>query len=409
MSKYVIIGNSAAAVGAVEGIRSTDTSGDITIVSSESHHTYSRPLISYLLQKKTDLSRMKYRPDSFYDENCCDIIYKTVVTALDPEKKCVYLSTGKNLSYEKLLVAAGSTPFVPPMTGLDAVKKKFSFSCLDDALALEKELGRSSRVLIIGAGLIGLKCAEGILDRVGSVTVVDLAPRVLSSILDEESSAMVRTHLEEKGIRFLLDDSVAEFSGSRAVLQSGVTLGFDILVTAVGVRANASLVKNAGGECGRGIIIDERCQTGLADVYAAGDCAEGTDLVTGQRRVLALLPNAYMQGHCAGVNMAGGGETFNTAMAMNSMGLFGLHMMTAGSYEGECYVSRDGGLKKLFYKDDRLVGFIVIGDTSSVGIYTSLIRNKTPLSSIDFDLICQKPTLMAFSKERRAELLGGAV
>ena len=352
---------------------------------------------------------MKYRSDSFYDENCCDIIYKTVVTSLDPEKKCVYLNTGKKLSYEKLLVAAGSSPFVPPMTGLENVEKKFSFACLDDALALESELKRSSRVLIIGAGLIGLKCAEGILNRVSSVTVVDLAPRVLSSILDEEASAVVQTHLEEKGLRFILGDSVAEFSGGRAVLKSGTTLGFDILVTAVGVRANSSLVKDAGGDCGRGVSIDERCQTSLPGVYAAGDCAEGADLVTGEHRVLALLPNAYMQGHCAGVNMAGGEEAFNTAMAMNSMGLFGLHMMTAGSYEGDCYVSREGGLKKLFYKDNRLVGFIVIGDTSSVGIYTSLIRNKTPLDSIDFELICEKPTLMAFSKEKRAELLGGAV
>lgn len=409
MSKYVIIGNSAAAIGAVEGIRSTDKQGSITIVSAEGQHVYSRPLISYLLLKKTDLTRMKYRPDSFYDENGCDIIYQTEATAIDPKEKSVLLCTGKKLSYEKLMIATGSSPFLPPMSGIEQVEKRFSFSCLDDALALQKTIKRSSRVLIIGAGLIGLKCAEGILDRVSSVTVLDLAPRVLSSILDEDSSAMVQAHLEEKGLLFILGDSVKEFSSGRALLQSGQSVGFDILVTAVGVRANISLIKDAGGACGRGISVDERCKTSLPDIFAGGDCTESTDLVSGQTRVLALLPNAYMQGHCAGVNMAGGEETFDKAMAMNSMGLLGLHMMTAGIYEGECYVSREGGLKKLFYKENRLVGFIILGDTSAAGIYTSLIRDKTPLDSIDFDLICQKPTLMAFSKEKRAKLLGGAV
>lgn len=409
MSKYVIIGNSAAAAGAVEGIRQVDKEGDITIISAESHHSYSRPLISYLLQKKTDLERMKYRPERFYDENGCDIIYKTVAKAIDPKEKSVYLSTGEKISYERLLVAAGSSPFLPPMPGYEQVKNKFSFSCLDDALALERELKPSARVLIIGAGLIGLKCAEGIFDRVGSVTVIDLAPRVLPSILDEEASELVKAHLEEKGLRFILGDSVAEFSNGMAVLKSGASCGFDILVTAVGVRANTALVKEAGGDCGRGISIDKCCKTTLPDVFAAGDCAEGTDLVSGEKKVLALLPNAYMQGHCAGINMAGGQESFETAMAMNAMGLFGLHLMTAGAYEGECFISRDGGLKKLFYKDKRLAGFIIIGDTAAAGIYTALIREKTPLESIDFDLICQKPTLMAFSKEKRAELLGGVV
>ena len=189
--EYVIVGNSAAAVGAVEGIRQLDTKGKITVISNETQHTYSRPLISYLLQGKTDKQLMKYRPDSFYIDNGCTTVFGKTVTAIDRESKAIGLDDGKRISYDKLLIATGSSPFVPPMPGLEAVKKRFCFMSLDDADALEAALFPEARVLIVGAGLIGLKCAEGILARVGEITVVDLAPRILSSILDEEGAKTV--------------------------------------------------------------------------------------------------------------------------------------------------------------------------------------------------------------------------
>ena len=122
MAKYVIIGNSTAAIGCVEGIRSKDKDGEIVLIASENHHTYARPLISYLLQGKTDEERMKYRPDSFYEENHVTAKLGETVTKLDPEKKTVTLKSGEEIPYEKLLVATGSTPFVPPMEGLDTAK-----------------------------------------------------------------------------------------------------------------------------------------------------------------------------------------------------------------------------------------------------------------------------------------------
>ena len=200
MAKYVIIGNSTAAIGCVEGIRSKDKDGEIVLIASENHHTYARPLISYLLQGKTDEERMKYRPDSFYEENHVTAKLGETVTKLDPEKKTVTLKSGEEIPYEKLLVATGSTPFVPPMEGLDTVPEKFTFMSLDDAHALESVLTKDSRVLIIGAGLIGLKCAEGIKERVKSITVVDLADCVLPSILDETGSAIVKDFLEKQDI-----------------------------------------------------------------------------------------------------------------------------------------------------------------------------------------------------------------
>lgn len=408
--KYVLIGNSAAAVACVEGIRQRDREGDITMVTNEPYHTYSRPLISYLLAEKTDRERMKYRPDDFYKKNRCELIAGVSADHLEPKRKTVVLSDGRELPYDRLLVAAGSSPAVPPIKGLEAVGNMTTFLSLDDALRLEKMLTPFSRVLIMGAGLIGLKCAEGIAGKAKSITVVDMADHILPSILDQEASLPVQRRMEEHGIEFVLSDAAQELHPDRAVLKSGRDIRFDILVMAVGVRPNVRLVQNAGGAVKRGIVTDSRGQTSIPDVYAAGDCTESRDITTGEEKVLALLPNAYLQGECAGINMAGGNQSYDKAIPMNSIGFFGLHLMTAGSCGGEAYLEKNGGnYKKLFVRENRLAGYILIGDVARAGIYTSLIREQTPLSALDFELIRQKPQLMAFSRTKRNEMLGGNV
>ncbi len=411
MKKYVIVGNGAAAVGCAEGIRSVDREGEITVISAENRHVYCRPLISYYLEGKTDEKKMKYRPDEFYTSNGCKVLYGVSAERIDSDTKTVLLSNGDTVGYDELCIAAGSSPFVPPMEGLGTVGQKYSFMTLDDALSIEKAIKPESRVLIVGAGLIGLKCAEGIHGRVKSITVCDLADRVLSSILDAEGAETVQKYLEDNGLRFLLGDSVARFEGGTAHMKSGKTVDFDILVLAVGVRANTSLVKDIGGVCGRGITIDERMKTSLDSIYAAGDCTESVDVSDGRVKVMALMPNAYLQGRCAGINMAGGDSVFDNAIPMNSIGFFGLHIMTAGSREGcEVYEERaDGRIKKLFTKDGFLVGFMLIGDTARAGIYTNMIRNRVPLDEIDFDSLKKVPNLFAFNAEYRRNKLGGVV
>lgn len=410
MKQYVIIGNGVAATGCIEGIRSTDRNGRIVVVSEEKHAVYCRPLISYYLEGKTDLERMNYRSNDYYSETDCDVLYGKKAVKIDKESKTVVLDDDTVIPYDAVCVAAGSTPFIPSFEGLDSVENKFSFMTIDDTLALESAITEKSNVLIIGAGLIGLKCAEGLKERVASITVCDLADRVLSSILDEECAAMMQKHLEANGIRFMLGDSAERFDKNSALMKSGKTVDFDILVMAVGVRANTSLVSDIGGETNRGIIINERMETTVHDIYAAGDCTEGEDISCGQKRVLALLPNAYMQGRCAGINMAGGNEIFDKAIPMNSIGFFGLHAMTAGSYTGEVYEEKsENTLKKLFISNGVLSGYILIGCTDRAGIYTSLIREKTPLDSVNFEMLKKVTTLAAFSSKNRRKMLGGVV
>ena len=407
--RYVIIGNSAAGIGAVEGIRQLDKQGEIIIISSEPHHTYSRPLISYLLLGKTDEQKMKYRDDDFYTRNGCKVLAGKTVTEIKPAHKQVVIDDGSVIPYDKLLIGTGSSAFIPSFGGLDTVSEKFTFMTLEDARKLEAALSKDKKVLIVGAGLIGLKCAEGISDKAGSITVIDLAPRVLSSILDESGARRVQDTLESKGMKFLLSTGVKRFDGNCAVLDNEETIEFDIVVLAVGVRPNTALLTGIA-EIDRGTVINGKSETTAKDIYAAGDCTQTRDVSSGQSRIMALLPNAYMQGECAGVNMAGGNRSFDKAIPMNAIGFFGLHIITAGNYSGDVYCEDgEGSYKRLFYSDNRLNGYILIGKVEKAGIYTSLIRECTPLDSIDFALICEKPGLMAFTREVRNQKLGGAV
>jgi len=406
--KYVIIGNSAAAVGAVEAIRKNDREGRIVIASSENYHVYSRPLISYLLMGKTNEEKMKYRNDDFYKDNGCELKLNKTAQRIDIGQKRVIFEDGDNENYDTLLIATGSSPVIPPIPGLDKVKNKYTFTTLDDAKALDGALKENSRVLIMGAGLIGLKCAEGISKRKVRITCVDLSYKVLSSILDDESSEIIKKHLEENQIKFYLKRQVIEFEENLALLDDNTKIPFDVLVLAVGVRPNISLFKDAGGRTNRGILIDERCRTSIPNIYAAGDCCESMDASSGEVKVMALLPNAYMQGECAGMNMSGVDFVFDRAIPMNAIGLFGKHIITAGTYSGDAYLETDGkSYKKLFYSKNRLNGFILVGHIEKAGIYTALVREKTPLHTLDFELICKAPGLMALQKKEREEILGG--
>ncbi len=411
--KYVIIGNGPAAVSCIDGIRSIDQKGDITVISKEAHRAYFRPLISYYLEGKSKEKNIYCRADDFYQKNHVETVLSEAV-AIDRDHKIVSLSGGENIAYGRLCICSGSSPFVPPMKGLNTVEKKFTFLTIDDSFALEQAVNENSRVLIIGAGLIGLKCAEGLRDRAKSVTVCDLAPRVLSSILDDECASIVQQHLEKCGIQFSLSNTAEFFDGGTAHMMDGSVIDFDVLVLALGVRPNIGFFKDAGGECNRAILVDNSMKTSIEDIYAAGDCVEQYDISYGKKRIMALLPNANIGGFIAGVNMAGGSKAFDNAVPMNSIGFWGLHMMTAGTYAtgGDAKMieeKSEKSIKRFFVRDNRLIGFIIIGDVKSAGIYTNLVRSQTDLSDLDLSALIKNPNLLPFSEKYRRKTLRGVV
>lgn len=419
--EYVIIGNSAAAIGAVEGIRKIDKINPITIIAAEPYHTYSRPLISYYLAGKVSEEQMYYRPRDYYEKYGVNFCGGVAVSDVNVETKKVLLAGGGEVSYDKLLIATGGKPFIPTLEGLDK-DHVYTFQKWDDVKAVGQVARIGKKAVIIGAGLIGMKAAEALYYAGVDVTVVELANRVLSSILDEKAAGIVQNVMEEHGIKFVLKTTVSRILGDKAVtgvlLANGVELACDFLIVAIGVVPNTDPVKNTPVRVNRGILVDEKMATNVSDVYAAGDVSEGRDALLQVDRVIPILPNAYRQGETAGQNMAGAQATFAGGFAMNAIGFFGFSVTTAGilaaqgpEYE-EAIVSLPGDrvYRKLVFKNDYLVGYIALKEINRVGMLTSLISDKITVKPFKDKLLKKDLGFIDWPEELRKErmLRGGS-
>lgn len=417
--KYVIIGASAAGIAAAQTIRETDKNGEITVLTKENYFPYSRPSISYLLKGTVEEKRMFLKRPQFYAENNINVITGTQVTKIDREKKIVKAGR-KEYPYDKLCIATGSKPFVPHVENADGCKNVFTFLDLASAKALKKAVNKNSRAVVIGAGLIGMKAAEGLSKICASVDVAELSPRVLPSILDEKSAVFVKKYLEEHGISFHLQDTavtanVKNGTVKSVLLKSGETLECDVLVIAVGVRPETALAEKAGLEVNRGIIVNQQTmQTSDKDIYAAGDCTVSVDMLDGSEKIIALWPNAVYQGMAAGAHMAGENPETNGAYSVNAIDFYGLRICTCGliNAAGEQYsdkVKTNGtSYKRLIFEGSRLVGFVLINSSENAGIYTNLISNKVDLSTLEGDIM-ETPSLFLFNRETRTEKLTGGI
>ena len=243
--------------------------------------------------------------------------------------------------------------------------------------------------------------------------MVELADRVLAAVIDKQGGDIVSDHLEKNGIKCITGNSVEAFNNNEAILKNGEAVGCDILVVAVGVRPNVRLAESAGISINKGIVTNENMQTSNPDIYAAGDCVESFDITDGSKRILALWPNAVRQGIIAGSHMAGGAEPAEKGtMPLNSVGFFSLNVMTCGitdprdnSYE--TIIKTEGQkYKKFVIKDDVLRGFVLVDSPHRAGLYTALVRDKKPLSSLSGD-ITEEMGLINFSKDEIKKKIGG--
>ncbi len=418
--RYCIIGNSAAAIGAVESIRQYDAKNSILLIAHEPYHTYSRPLISYFLAGVKKEENMRYRPKDFYQKNNVEVKLGKKAVFLDTEGEQVILEGNEKVTYDRLLLATGGKPFVPPVKGLEELHGDgiHTFIKLDDAKELKKDAVPGKKAVIVGAGLIGLKAAEGLVKREVDVTVIDLAPHILGSILDESAAQLVQQHLESKGIQFYLGTTAEAITrsgkGKTVSLADGTELAADIVVMAVGVVPNTDLVKQTGIKVNRGIVTDDHMRTSVDGIYAAGDVAENYDLLLRQNRVIPILPNAYQQGRVAGANMTGEDVVYPGGFPKNAIGFFGLPMVTAGLLkdpDAKEYVKQaEDKYLKLLVKDGRLVGFIRINAVDRSGILTGLMLEQADISDIIDQLLNSDPGLIVLPGEtRRSRLQGGVV
>lgn len=417
--KYVIIGASAAGLAAAEAVRKYDAQGTVTVLTEEEYMPYSRPSISYYLKGKVKESNMTLRKPAFYKEKKIDVITSSKVTAIDTEKKIVKAGR-KNYPYDKLCLCTGSKPFVPPMDNVEGKANALTFLDLKATKAVKTLANDKTRVVVIGAGLIGMKAAEGLVKICKSVDVVELAPRVLPSILDAKSAKQVKKHLENNGIRFHLENTVVKASSkgkqiTAVTLKDGKKLPCDLLILAVGVRPQTELAEKAGLEVNRGIITDtETMQTSNPDIYAAGDCCVSTDMLDGSKKIIALWPNAVQQGNVAGAQMAGADVTVGGTYSVNAIDFFGLRICTCGliNAQGEQYsdkIRQDGDVyKRLVFEGDKLVGYVLINSSVNAGMYTNLISNKISLDTIQGDIM-DNPSIFMFDKDTRITKLRGGV
>ena len=405
MKKYVLIGGSIATEGAIEGILSATKNADITVICGEKRPLYSRPLISYALEKKTTDEKMYFHGEDYYEKKGVKAVY-AVADTVDHEKKVV-IAEGKEYPYDELLIATGSKPFVPPIKGLESVGKKHTFYTMDDMLGLRADLEKGGKVLIVGAGLIGMKCAEGVKEYTDDIVIADMAPRPLPAATTPEAGAIVQERLSSI-IDFRLNAALDHFDGNKAVFGSGEEVAFDILVLALGVRPQVGLLKEIGAETNRGIVVNEKMQTNLPHIYAAGDVVESYEAVGESKRLLQLFPSAYLGGKTAGKNMAGEAAAFLTDIPMNATNLFGVRITSAGLFIGEkTEVTMGEDYRALYTEDGVIKGFILIGDSARAGILTDFIRKKRPIGNLDAKELLAGRDLSVYPAEERRAALGG--
>ncbi|MFX1519478.1 MAG: NAD(P)/FAD-dependent oxidoreductase [Promethearchaeota archaeon] len=421
---YVIIGNSAGGIGAVEAIREVDKTNTIALISDEPYSAYSRPLISYLLAEKVKLDDIYLRKPNFYEDNSITTFFGIQATNIDFNQKKVALKNGKIVQYEKLLLATGGTPFVPDMPGLDKNGVFRGFNTLDTTLELQKTIIEEKRLraVILGGGLIGLKAAEALKMKGLDVIVVELLDRLMPLVIDQSASQWVETVLENQGIKIITGNTISAITGKISnpnevggvILKNGSTIRCDIVVVAIGVRPRIEVVKESGLEVNRGILVNKRMETSIPDVYACGDCAEVYDFIMDSFRLTPLWPTAFVGGRIAGFNMAGECKEYHWGTSMNSTTFFGFPIISAGiinlsEEEKSDYEilsqNTEKFYKSIILKENKIMGFVLANEINRAGIFLGLMRNKIDVSEFKEDLLSENFGLIHLSDQVRNDLL----
>ena len=419
MTRYVIVGNSAGGIGAVEGIREVDAEGQLVLISDEPHPAYSRPLISEYLAGEKSWREMLYRDERFYERRRVETHLGQRVQRLDLSG-WLELKGGERLEWDRLLLATGGRPIVPPMPGRD-LEGVYTFTTLEDARALSAGIANARTAVVVGGGLIGLSVAEALLKRGLSVHLIELRERVLSLVLDETASRMVENRLRQAGIQVITDASVAAIAPRSSdpsrlgsvTLKSGPELPCDVVVVAIGVSPRVDLAAQAGLVVNRGIAVDRQMATSAPGVYACGDAAEAYDFVHAASRVVPIWPSAYLGGRIAGLNAAGRPHAYPGGTSMNSLKYFGLCVASAGEItaDGDPELKtiaggiHQGRYRKVALRDGRVVGFVMAGEVEAAGLLLGLMRDGVSVRGYEAALVEKGFNLMALPAALRRERL----
>ena len=386
---YVIVGAGPAGVIAAETLRKTDASGSVTVIGGEPEAPYSRMALPYLLAENIGEEGTHLRHGAGHYEGIGVDVRHGRVTGIAPDRNTVTLDGGDTLNYDRLLIATGAHPTRPPIPGIDLDGVESCWT-LADGRRIAAGAKAGSKVVLMGAGFIGCIVLEALVARGFELTVVEMEERMLPRMMDDTGGAMIKRWCEGKGVKVLIGTRIegiaAANGGFRLDLGGDGTLDADMVVCATGVAPNLDFLDGSGIATDHGILVNERLETNVAGVYAAGDVAQGPDFSTGKQEVHAIQPTASEHGRIAARNMAGHETRFGGSLAMNVLNTVGLISSSYGLWMGvdggnRAVAADENAFKylRLEFDGDLLVGALALGLTQHVGVLRGLIQTKVRL------------------------------
>ena len=400
---YLIIGGSAAGMAAAQAIREKDPKGMITVLSEEPDMPYFRPMIPYIVTGKKKEENIGLSGNGPYTATGVEVRTGSRVDSVDTSRRTVSIIGKGQLPYDKLLLATGSSPFIPPDLEGTGASGFFTLRKLSDARAMARRAENTNHAVLLGGGLLNLKAAFALLELGVKVTLVVFSPEILSQLMEPEDAGLIRNALDKAGLKIITGHNakrvLSDKSGVTGVLlDNGSEIACQMSCIGKGVRPNINFLTGSTIAVDKGIVVDKYTACSDSHAFAAGDVAVTFDPATGKRITTALWTNAVEMGRCAGYNMAGVKTAYagtfgimNATQIANepfvSMGIvhtrssnYEVHMISTGSTYRKVVFSPDG---------ETLVGLLLIGDITGAGMYRYLMRAKTNISKIKSHILNQ--------------------
>jgi len=380
--RVVIIGNSAAGLAAAKTFRKYDQTSELVIVSKEKGLPYSRVLLPYVLRGKLDYKKIFIKGEGFYGENKITYVEDTV-TSIDTKEKILTLEENNKLSYDKLLLATGAHAVAPPIEGIkqEGVYHMWTRADLD---ALGPLFDTKKSVVVLGSGFVALQAAWSARYRGLDVKVIEIAKRVMPSVLDEAGGKLIAEKIADSGVELFTETVTQKIEkmddGTFTIhLKDKEAIKTDFMIVGTGVRSNIQFLDDTGIECERAILVDEYMQTNVEDVFSAGDVAAGPTTFGDKHLTHALWPTAVEMGEVAGANLAGKKIAYRGSLNMNVTQMYDVTVASMGLFNEEQIdesfvfdMDRYDGYMKVCYKDGLVVGACLVGDSEAVKLFGKL-------------------------------------
>jgi NAD(P)H-nitrite reductase large subunit len=388
--RYAIIGNSAAGLAAARAIRTRDREGRITLFSEEPFPFYSRLLLTYFLKGTISREEMLRDGGDFHKTRSFEVKINTRLEGILAGESKIVSSAGENFLYDRLLVAAGSSPVVPPISGI-RLPGVFPLRTLSQAEGVRSRIKQGGEAVVLGGGLVGLQTAQALHFRGMKTTLIVSSDLLLSRNLDGKGSDLLLTEAKELGLEVFFRKEAAEIGKGprgrlRVVLQGGEVLKADLVILAKGVEARTELLKGAGAAVREGVLVNQRLRTGLDNIFAAGDVAELTPVPGRVGGIFPIWPHAIEQGGIAGLNMTGLDVPFQGGIPMNITELFGMKIASIGRVKNDGsleeimdYRPQEKIYRKILFREEAIAGALLMGDVADCGILQRLIRSRKPV------------------------------